>query len=190
MQHDWQQVTDLFKALYRVVKPLDDDGIEVYFTSEPQTKQVNLHGESIMEKVKTRKLSQEDCNMERCLTERLKPLKHSRQKGTSIFILTNGVWKRKAVGLPTDSIDLCGVDDPIKNMARVLQSPNMYRCHVALQFIRFGDDELGRRRLRYLYDDRVKQCSLQYDIVDTRDCDDDVYTMLIGPLDTDNDARN
>jgi hypothetical protein len=64
-------------------------------------------------------------------------------KQQSIFVLTDGRWG-------TDEIGACGVETPVLRLIKAMKDKNLDRTHVAIQFIRFGADEQGMRRLDLL----------------------------------------
>ena len=56
---------------------------------------------------------------------------------------------------------------------------------VGIQFIRFGEDELGMKRLRYLDDQlpKEKERPLARDICDTTPANGNVWKMMLGSID-------
>ncbi|KAI4643857.1 hypothetical protein J4E93_006870 [Alternaria ventricosa] len=55
--------------------------------------------------------------------------------------------------------------------------------HVGIQFIRFGDDPIGKQRLEYLDNDNLKHYEVPGDIVDTEPSTGNVFKMLLASTD-------
>lgn len=166
MRMHWEHVVGLFKALYSLVKPLDDDGVDVYFTSDPNKsfkEKSWISTEKYIEKIEKRELTPEPCPMEKCLSERFREIKQvierdrAKARPTSLFVLSNGNWA------PNDADNACGVAILIQDLVKKLTSSEMDRFQVSLQFVRFNPnaDDIGTQRLAYLDDDIVKDYGLE-----------------------------
>ncbi|KAK8059494.1 hypothetical protein PG996_009424 [Apiospora saccharicola] len=161
MRVHWEHVVGLFKALYSLVKPLDDDGVDVYFTSDPNRsfkEKSWTSTEKYIEKIEKRDLTPEPCPMEKCLSERFREINQAIDRDpasarrTSLFVLSNGNWA------PNNEDPACGVAILIRNLVKKLASSKMDRFQVSLQFVRFNSnsDDIGTQRLAYL-DDNIKE---------------------------------
>jgi hypothetical protein len=168
--HHWENTADTFKALAHLVNQVDPDGIELFFTSDPDKGCKSLwpklpmfhRGEikSLVDLVNDRrnKVSENVCHMELSLSTILdqvkKKLSSRHQRETSIYILTDAVWDD-----PMDNY-ACGVDNPIRSLVQEMRKKNVMRTRISLQFILFGNNELSKRRLKYLDDDLGKELQL------------------------------
>lgn len=167
-RHHWDQVVKVVHALGYLVKHADPDGVELFFTSRP-TKAKKSGAKEITSLVRSleehgRKRPEGPCNMENSLGPILDHVKSGLTKGSmfrqqtsrrgiSVYILTDAIWQ--------GGTELrCGVEEPIKNLSRTMQELGKHRTTVALQFIQFGDDLLGEKRLRYLDDTLGSQLDL------------------------------
>ncbi|KAG8164294.1 hypothetical protein KVR01_006212 [Diaporthe batatas] len=199
-QNHWDDVIDTVKALGYLVKHADPNGVELFVTSNP-TRPRKSGAREISTLVRwldnpERRYPGGPCNMESSLSSILDHVKsglkkgpgffqQTNRRGTSVYILTDAIWEggtRKQ----------CGVEDPIKDLVRKMQKLCKTRTTVALQFIQFGDDPLGKQRLQYLDDTLGK--ILDFDIVDHRHHErDGVWHMLLGSIsrgvDQENDAE-
>ncbi|KAK8051186.1 hypothetical protein PG993_002571 [Apiospora rasikravindrae] len=162
MREHWERVVSMFKALYFLVKPLDDDGVDVYFTSEPN-KKFNKRWETTekyFERIEKRRLRFELCPMEKCLSERFLEISQAidqdgkSARRTSLFVLSNGHWAQN------DADKACGVAILIRNMVDKLVGSTMDRFQLSLQFVRFNTDDIGTPRLAYLDDDITEEFQL------------------------------
>lgn len=63
-------------------------------------------------------------------------------------------YQRRGVWQATNTVK-CGVENPIKNLVKTMDDSRLGRTSVSLQFIRFGEDGLGKERLRYLDNEPV-----------------------------------
>ena len=55
--------------------------------------------------------------------------------------------------------------------------------HVGIQFIRFGNDAIGKQRLEYLDNDKLQHYTVPMDIVDTEPSTGNVFKMLLASTD-------
>ncbi|KUI67132.1 Mitogen-activated protein kinase kinase 1 [Cytospora mali] len=195
MQEHKKAVIDTFTTLAYILQDADDDGLDVMFTSNWEEMRHDRRTDNLVAFVNNNfdKYGAR-CFIEKSLhavitkvIERLPEKEGARRrlvnrlarknKGrpTSIYILTNGVWDSKAKGV-------CGADTPIRQLIRELQSRNLHRSQVAIQFIHFGNDERGSERLKWL-DDELGKDYPGFDIVDHKDSTGGVWPMLVGSLD-------
>ena len=170
MRPSWGRVEKLFQALAYIVKAADPDGLELYFTSEHSRPHKNKNSGPLVELIKRRPWSGLTgiCNMRLCLDHIVEKVVASNIQGKqtsgwpsklgrsnaspsrpiSIYILTNGTWDS-----PGES--LSGTDKAIMRLIKALEASGKSVSHVALQFIRFGEDGNGKWRLDQL-DDMAK----------------------------------
>ena len=153
MKPHWNKVKDTLNALAYLVKSADPDGIDLYFTNsgyEAHSKDrkglmkvfntVKPEGKCIM-KIALGKIL-ESYKLEPMMVQngRLFSRKKKQKWGLSVYVLTDGVWD--------DGVDeLCGVHEPIATLVRKLSKNGKMEHHVGIQFIRFGDDATGKKRL-------------------------------------------
>lgn len=200
MQKYKKEVIEAFINLAHILEKADEDGLDVICTSDWERKEHGRRAESLVAYVESNFFKGGDsCFIEKSLlsliTEIIKDLpsnvaKQNRNffksrltrkvKGrpTSIYVLTNGVWNTSAAA--RDGV--CGADNPIRQLIRELQARNLHRSQVSLQFIRFGNDATGIKRLTSLDDDLGREFP-GFDIVDHKDSTGGVWPMLVGSLD-------
>lgn len=77
---------------------------------------------------------------------RMRSLIGKKRKPTCIYILTDGVWDSSEAA----KNGLCKADRPIRQLIEELKKRNLERHLVTLQFIRFGNDATGIKRLTSL----------------------------------------
>ncbi|KAI1448932.1 kinase-like domain-containing protein [Annulohypoxylon stygium] len=188
-QH-YNDVMNTFIALSYLAKKIDDNELDLFFTSQPATilsdrrtskllTEVQQHynrrpslGSSmeyslslvinhIIEKLPNPHITFTGI---RGLSQWMKP-----QAKITLFVFTDGRW---------DSIS--GVENEITRLINGVKVRNLSRTSVTIQFIRFGDDLDGIGRLKYL-DNFGKE--LGWDIVDTKSHKDHVPDMFIGSID-------
>jgi hypothetical protein len=149
------------------VKRADPDGIDLYFTSDAKSYN-SRHRKELIALIDNKK-PVGSCDMKFALgqivkdfSERLKSTsersrrsrlsmlsptvasKSVQKRGLSIYVLTDGVWQPD----PDDLV--CGVEQPIRQLIKKLKDNGQLDTDVAIQFIRFGNDQTGIKRLRIL----------------------------------------
>lgn len=167
-KNHWNEVIDAVKALGYLVKHADPDGVELFVTSgsaklkKSGTKEISTVVRSLAQHERTPLGG--PCNMESSLGPILEHVKsnlakgpgflqQTNRRGINVYILTDAIWE----GGPDVQ---CGVEEPIKDLSRTMKALGKTRTTVALQFIQFGDDALGKERLRYLDEELGKQLDL------------------------------
>ncbi|KAK4664862.1 uncharacterized protein QC763_508300 [Podospora pseudopauciseta] len=195
----WKSVVDTFEALSYLVKACDPDGIELYLISEPQKKKANKNSTTDLVKIlrelkqPTKQNSNIESSFSRILenvrvtisdtasnSSRVSIFRPQSGAGISIYFFTDGVW---------DDDDKQGnpnIAHPIQNLIRKMQQNNHDRTKIMIQFIQFGNDPAGTRRLRYL-DNGLKSELDEFDIVDRKPWNSNVWKILIGSLNRKND---
>ncbi|KAI0505226.1 kinase-like domain-containing protein [Xylaria bambusicola] len=198
MTEHWNHVKHAGDALTYVLKNVDPDGFEVHMTNG---------GDSI--KRKDRKglfeafgyfdthcprADSGSCAMENVLSNILETAvtkalaqpsgfylrRSGKIKGISVYVFTNGVWekRRSRCGSPREA---GGVENAIKSAVQRLQDAKKMRTFLSIQFISFGNDPEGRRRMDWL-DDDIEEITDGWDIVDTTHHTGSVEKMVIGAI--------
>ncbi|KLP16177.1 uncharacterized protein LW94_10633 [Fusarium fujikuroi] len=163
------------RVISYIAKNADDDGMEVFAASETTKKPGTCTSSTKVEKaIKKMKTVEGRCNMYKCLDDILfRVLVPGQFRPTSIYIFTDGVWDpgdhkvELLIGRAMDFLDRHGHESSA----------------LMFQFIRFGSDPIGTKRLDYL----GNQCKRgterdNYDIVDTKYCDAHVPDIVIGSI--------
>ncbi|KAI0201466.1 hypothetical protein F4808DRAFT_459957 [Astrocystis sublimbata] len=193
----WKDVTRIAEALFEFTREIDPDGVDIYMTSgaekRKQKRSDALFGSSQFFETHSPRSTNRPCNMEKALEDILdrcisreprtfisltKIVKGIRKmRGISVFVFTNGVWLT-----PDTDTNAGNVDSVILTIIDRLKSQGYYRDHLAIQFIRFGEDTTGMSRMQFL-DDRLKGVRTDWDIVDTVPWNGSMNKILIGALD-------
>lgn len=190
MRAHWPDVAKVFEALSYLTKTVDDDGfIKLHFTVSTATHRSNKSS-FLLSEVEERGLrlsitSNPETACDKILHEWKKKINtHSVKRffsgsepsmpAVTLYILTNGVWE--------DRSDLSSF---VQDVVRFMDQYNMPRKHIGIQFIQFGTDVVGSRRLAHL-DSGLK---LSRDIVDTIPSTGNVFKILLGPVDDTFDAH-
>ena len=149
------EVRETAEALMYIVKATDRDGIELRFASRPEvaykgTSRLGLKRATkhLVDKIHNhlKHFKAGACNMEHSLNTVIKEVvRHG--SPTSITVFTDGIWQHGATG-PGG-----GVEGTVQSLVRDMQQRGRWRTEVTIQFVRFGSDPLGIKRLRYLDDD-------------------------------------
>jgi len=156
----------VFHALAYIVKTKDPDGLDLKFTNSPdwhhnddttplvkKVKAMTPHGECSM-KVALDDVLQKFCTAAKGPPSKpayrarkslsfLSPTQRKEKNGLSIYVLTNGVWQ-KGPG------EICGVEEPIRLAVERLRKSGYLDYKLGIQFIQFGEDAIGSRRLHLL----------------------------------------
>lgn len=164
-KYHWPRVIDTFRALAHLTNEVDPDGIELYFRSSPDQPRKppkllwngRTGAEKLVEKVESQRMKQQGiiCYMESSISKILDQVKRKiwrKNSETSIYILTDGIWDNA-----TDSHNICGVDNAIRSLVGEMRRLNLMPSHISIQFIRFGDSEVAKGRLRYLDDNLAEE---------------------------------
>ncbi|KAI4948051.1 hypothetical protein J4E91_006044 [Alternaria rosae] len=191
MKPYWKEVQRVFEALAYLVKHMDPDGIELHFANSPEHKGRSKDRKSLTKKFERVK-PYGQCQMGIALSNIL-PLyyQNSHQKSTSkrsslslrveekppvnIYILTDGVWSPESYCVST-------IQAHITNLVNNLWKAGKLQ-HVGIQFIRFGNDVIGKQRLDYLDNDNLQHYTVPMDIVDTEPSTGNVFKMLLASTD-------
>jgi len=171
MKDHRDHLTKLTDLLVYILKQYDPNGVEMRLSvsgksdiSRNSTALVKLLGQGSFK---------ETCNMSYVLHQILNPYQDKVRQGwrplpMNIYILTDGIWQPN-----------CDVEDQIKLFVKFLKDSGFGPYQVGIQFIRFGEDPDGTRRLEEL--DKLKKRGLaDRDIVDEEHCDGNFLKMLLG----------
>ncbi|KAK8122724.1 serine threonine kinase [Apiospora sp. TS-2023a] len=147
------------KALLAFACQIDPDRVEIVFTSDP-TKVIRDRlfrggpeylARKVLDQFDNRTSGSILTNMESKLGDilfRVVPV--IGMKKTSVYVMTDAVWQ------PSPEPG-GGVERTLSNLIGRLKQNSKDRHFVTLQFIRFGDDPEGLRRLKYLDDELAKE---------------------------------
>lgn len=191
MKKHWETVKNVWDALAYLVKKMDKDGIEIRFANSRTQNGQHKDRDSLRRRLKNVKPGGQ-CNMElalsdllpdcypsdppstrrRSLSLRQRPKERS---GVNIYILTDGVWSQ-------EDDPLCGVQKHIRLCVDRMNAEAQLK-YVGIQFIRFGNDPIGKERLERL-DNGLQQYDVKMDIIDTEPADGNVFKMLLGSTDS------
>lgn len=170
MQPYKAEVTSVLRNMAFILGKADPDGLDVALTFESEKIEHNRRTEKLVEFVEGRfqKGAQSRCfigaSLQALVNRILKDLPEnagekqksriqrfmsSKKRPVSLYVLTNGIWD------PSAREGVCGAHIPIMQLMTELRNRNLERSQVAIQFIRFGDDPVGVKRLNGL-DNLVK----------------------------------
>ena len=183
MKAHQEDVRSVVEVLAYILKRFDPDGITVYSTSE-SARIVTKKTKDILKFMNSTR-TVERSNMEHSLGniisdylhsfDRLKlkvfsrwAVRKSFPQALSIYVFTDGMWQPK-----NDPYD------PIASLSRRLQSENLPRSQVGIQFIRFGQSIEGIKRLQKL-DSSLSTRAQPLDIIDTEPHDGNMLKILLG----------
>jgi hypothetical protein len=152
MRDHWEDLVSLFSVLAYIAKGLDKNGLEMYFTVSPDVKKFKKTTPAVDHLKYMRQSTHSDINLrlEDILRKYQAELEHQKDrkqgfwslskvvKPLSLYVLTDGAWP---------SVD--GVP-PVEAMIEKLRELGLPKKQVGIQFIRFGNDPEGIRRLEYL----------------------------------------
>ncbi|KAJ8122937.1 hypothetical protein ONZ43_g992 [Nemania bipapillata] len=190
MTYHWEEVKKTALALASIVQDIDPDEFEVFCTNTRprlKTKSCKKLERYLNESQPFNAIGH--CRMETQLdnilpelvtnaTKQRNPWDHIRRKqrtrGINVYVLTNGVWENGDSEIPEATArSIKTIIDNVKGQGRG-------RTFLSIQFVRFGESSIGKRRLQWLDDDLKYQTSDQWDIVDTTPHTGSVWKMLIG----------
>lgn len=151
MKEHWDDVIDLFSVFGYFAKKLDSNGLEMYFTVSDRKEKfkdttpavsalksirpssssnINLRLGNILRKYQT--------DLERQGERRGLSFKAKTVKPLSLYVFTDAAWPG------------CDAVAPVEKMIVKQQQLALDKEQVGIQFIRFGNDPTGIRRLKYL----------------------------------------
>ncbi|CAK4030412.1 SPS1, Serine threonine kinase [Lecanosticta acicola] len=198
MQPYWREVERLAQLLAFITKRMDRDGLELYFltsergykcsSSSRLARYIRDRAPDKMTNLNSRLAA--DLRSYREQIDRIRSQTRTRRTSLfgrpglvqrSIYVFTDGVWESGEDEQGQEAIFLT---------ANKLAETGLERKQIGIQFIRFGESEVGRQRLEAL-DNLNETHNLAKDIVDTEPANGNVWKMLLGAINPkfDNDPR-
>ncbi|QGI85876.1 uncharacterized protein FFB20_10578 [Fusarium fujikuroi] len=161
------------------VKVSDKDGMDLYFASDSCNPQKCQNSSDVEAKIRNKAPVIGWCDMKKCLKDVMDRVEANGMKPTGIYIFTDGIW---------DPAHNPEVDEVIHESIQLLIEKKAKPADLMFQFIQFGRDPQGSKRLKFLDDDcKRMHRGVEYDIVDTKHCDDHVPKIIIGSISKHND---
>jgi hypothetical protein len=166
MKPYWNELIALLDPLIYMTKSSDPDGVELYFMTDQRKKQSKNSSDlvNLVRQVKPQKTVDARIRLGTILHTHLGKIQASclatpsfsfsnplrsksarqarRVRGLNIYVMTTGEWQPE-----------CEVDDQIKSLVERLAQYNLPAAPIGIQFIRFGDSAMGKRRLQRLDDE-------------------------------------
>ncbi|PTD13540.1 hypothetical protein FCULG_00004522 [Fusarium culmorum] len=167
------------RVISYTVKVSDKNGMDLYFASDSCNPRNIQHITDIEHRITNMRIVTACCDMKKCLEDVVKEVKAQGMNPTTIYIFTDGVWD------PDHDPE---VDQVIYDAINHLIENGKKPQDLMFQFIQFGSDDEGYKRLKHL-DDGCKMMvdDVEYDIVDTKNWQEHVPRIIIGSLDRHND---
>ncbi|KAF4982069.1 hypothetical protein FDECE_17584 [Fusarium decemcellulare] len=151
METHMKQVAKTARVISYVAKVTDDNGMDLYFASDPTQPKNCSSSRAIESAIKAEGTVEGECNMFKCLHDILESVWENGLKPTSIYVYTDGVW---------ESDDDHQVDILIKQSIKRLVDAKKLPSTLMFQFIQFGNDEKGTKRLQDLDDNCTERHEL------------------------------
>ncbi|KAF5713745.1 serine threonine kinase [Fusarium globosum] len=160
MREHKRKAAETARVVSYSVKVSDKDSIDLYFASDSCNPQKCQKSSDVEAKINNKATA-------------------NGMKPTSIYIFTDGIWG------PEHNT---GVEEVIHESIQLLIEKKAKPADLMFQFIQFGRDPQGSKRLKLLDDDwKSMYRGVEYDIVDTKHCDDHVPEIIIGSISKYND---
>lgn len=166
MEQYHDEVVHAFTGLSAVARELDPNGIELAFLSAPKMihkRSMFSHTSAMIDKVRTHEYIHDaamtEINLEEFLDKAVLPKlphwsRHIRKKNPlTVFVCTDGNWGE-------GHNDAAGIENPVRKLMKLIEKRGLARTNVALQFLRFGNDEDGKRYLKYLDDEMGQKAKM------------------------------
>jgi hypothetical protein len=148
MQGYRSHVRKAFEVLAYLVKDADPDGMELHFTNWDVSGQQKNRAKllRLLQSVPSKGQGGLESSLSKILDRCIRPgLLGRARRGVNIYIFTDGIWNR-------EDNSLCGIDEAIMRTAAKMTTRNS----IGIQFIQFGNNATGTRRLKML-DDGLKE---------------------------------
>ncbi|KAI1008357.1 hypothetical protein LB504_001269 [Fusarium proliferatum] len=182
MREHKRNVMETARVISYSVKVSDKDGMDLYFASDSCHPQKCQNSSEVEAKIRNKSTVSGWCDMRKSLSDVMDHVKANGTKATGIYIFTDGIWE------PEREPD---VKDVIHESIKLLIEKKAKPADLMFQFIQFGYDLEGSKRLKFLDDDcKRTHRGVEYDIVDTKHCDDHVPKIIIGSISKHNDNDN
>ena len=150
------QVRRVLELLSALTRPYDPDGLDLFFSTQPRKHKPKTNGELLrlfderpahgLPDMRERFASIIEQHSDRFgrknVLRRIRHPNSTPSKGPrrlNLYVLTDGVWQPG-----------CTLVTEIKTLVSRLQEHKLSNKHVGIQFIRFGNDAEGKKRLRLL----------------------------------------
>ncbi|OAG42928.1 hypothetical protein AYO21_02879 [Fonsecaea monophora] len=193
MLHFWPEATDVLETLAMKLAPLDDDGLDMVFTSGP-LRPYNKGGKKAASKFaglmkeKTPAMPPDPTlEVKTDMTETLgvvfdEYLQSYKNKRMTLLVLTDGLWRGTKAENPVE-VKIA------KFLKKVLDGNHMEDRRFSISFIRFGDYPEAVTRLSWLDDDFPKVYRVP-DMIDHVPWTGPVNKMILGSFDANQDDKN
>ncbi|OTA97618.1 hypothetical protein M434DRAFT_391812 [Hypoxylon sp. CO27-5] len=190
-----EAVSNTFIALSYLAKKIDEDGLDLFFTSQPSERFHKRRTSKLLSEVQQHFIrhpnsgtSGMEASMGQVIDYIIKKLDNrpttftglpgiaqrlKQQPRITLIVFTDGRWGN-------GSTNISGVVQEIQRLIDNVKSRGLGRTTVTIQFIRFGNDPESICRLKSLYEFGK---DIDWDIVDTKSHEDHVPDMLIGSID-------
>ncbi|KAF5716911.1 serine threonine kinase [Fusarium mundagurra] len=179
MREHRRNVAETARVISYSVKVSDKDGMDLYFASDSCNPQKCQNSSEVEAKIWSKETVSGRCDMKKCLEDVMDQVKANGMKPTGIYIFTDGIW---------DPDHKPEVDDVIHESIKLLIEKKAKPADLMFQFIQFGHNLEASKRLKFLDDDCTRtHRGVEYDIVDTKHCDDHVPKIIMGSISKHND---
>ncbi|CVK87590.1 uncharacterized protein FMAN_05469 [Fusarium mangiferae] len=189
-----REVLKVLDVLVWLVRKIDHSGPEIRFTSKPDKRfpierrpRFLLKMDKFINPVREW-LGGNDaetlCNMKHSFNQIFADANVvDPKRPTSVVILTDGIWEHGG------SLEEKGVEACITKIIRRMEDKGIGDTAFSFQFVSFGNDPVGRRRLKYLDDDALYggDEDNRIDIVDHKSSESNVWAILTGSVSPGND---
>lgn len=165
----WHEVISLFSVLAWIVKKLDDNGLEMYFTVSRAVKTFKDTTGAVahLGNMSQSTYSNIDWRLQEILGTYQETLSHqgerrgflrprSKVKPLSLYVFTDGAWQG------------CDGIAPIEAMIKKQRQLGLPKEQVSVQFIRFGNHPRGVEKLEYLDSGLRKKNSRKWYVLELR----------------------
>ncbi|KAG5814442.1 hypothetical protein H9Q74_002676 [Fusarium xylarioides] len=196
-----REVLKVLEVLVWLVWKIDQSGPEIRFTSKPDKKfpierrprfllKMELMRDALDKFINPVRqwLSGNDaetlCNMKHSFNQIFSDANMvDPKRPTSVIILTDGIWEQGG------SLEEKGVEACITKIIKRMEDKGIGDTAFAFQFVSFGNDPVGLRRLKYLDDDALYGGNEdnRTDIVDHKSSESNVWAILTGSVSPGND---
>lgn len=178
MRPYWEAAADLADLLVYITKRKDPNGVELYFLSANKLHGTYKDSSRIRNDIR-RHGANAFTSLTQCFDDDIR--RYAREVRHTSSIPHRGYPLKRSIYVLTDGVLGNGVDsdghDAIRMLVNSLVDARLPRGQIGIQFIRFGDDAAGKRRLREL-----DELGLSLDLVDTEPATENVYKMLLGAI--------
>ncbi|KAL9620221.1 MAG: hypothetical protein Q9160_005230 [Pyrenula sp. 1 TL-2023] len=183
MKQHWPQLQSLYANLIYLVKKkkLDPNGSELQFIMSDEHKEAKDTSDLVQIVARVGRQLRGESNFAARLDDiwdsYKKRLDNKRKpaRPISLYVLTDGLWQ-------PGNWQRNMVARVIQRMVEHLEAIRAKEKMIGIQFIRFGDHEVGKERLRWLDAELKPALGLARDICDTTSADGNVWKMLLGSI--------